>query len=180
MHRCLLTTSKTLYPVADTYVEETWPDDNHGAETHLDVGNVSGKENIVLIKFDLSQLPRNIVIHYAKLTMNEFGYAGEALPTSRIRLYRVLSGWNENTVTYNTKPEISDDILAEIPAEQLLGEHSFEITEDIQYLYKHQSENYGHALRPSYLGTDEEYWAEFESRESTDIASKLYVEYAPI
>jgi len=180
MHRCMLTTSTTIYPVADTYVEELWPNDNHGDESTFWAGNSSGYESIGLIKFDLSQLPRDIVIHYAKLKVTEWAYEDAALPTSRIRLYRVLSPWNENTVTYNTKPEISDDILAEIPAQELLGEHSFEITEDIQYLYKHQSENYGHALRPSYLGTDESYRAGFESREHDNTASKLYVEYAPL
>ncbi len=96
----------SLYPVADSYVNEyvgMGSDKNYGHLTTLEVGYyLTGdyyEHSYALIRFDLSSLPENAEIGKAvlKLYLNSGG-------GTELEVKRIVSPWDEYTVTWNNKP----------------------------------------------------------------------------
>jgi rhamnogalacturonan endolyase len=92
---------------ADTNVRETWPDENRGTSSVIEVRSISssvpGRQNISLLRFDLPLLGG---ISDAELTLQSVQQSG-----TDFLLYGLLEGaagedWDEYTVTYNTAPAI--------------------------------------------------------------------------
>jgi len=101
---------KTLYPVADAWVNFNGKDIKYGTDIRLKVGSEEcpGQEfpdrGRALIKFDLSAIPAGVVIESASLQLYlSSAYAGGAA-TNTISVHRVAGSWVETDVTWNNQP----------------------------------------------------------------------------
>jgi hypothetical protein len=100
-------TSDTFYPAADAYVSQVAPTANFGTETELDVKNLDDGEfpddRRSYVGFDLSTIPSDATIISA--TFQAHLYEAEGAKSVDIELRRVTSGWDEETVTWNNRPD---------------------------------------------------------------------------
>ena len=101
-----------LDPVEDTYVEAgTSAEKNFGSAAHLDFKASSGVEDsyyrITLLKFDVSAL-KDVEFSNAELMLNCTVIENENIPTA-LNVYKCFAyDWDENTVTFKTRPERED------------------------------------------------------------------------
>ena len=91
-------------PTMDTYINKQHPDSAYGDSVSLCLGNwhswLSGfHPHRILIKFDLSNLSRQTLLHQAKLRM--FCYSITESGTNDVEIYPAISDWSENS-TWNT------------------------------------------------------------------------------
>jgi hypothetical protein len=111
--------TKTLYPTDDTCIKQQLPNTIFGLDDNLIVRNKYGAfgepiyEDDILIKFDLSSLYGKKINHaelklfYFKWTENDPFASNNCVLT----IHRVTSSWNENTVTWNSKPTWNKAII---------------------------------------------------------------------
>ena len=129
----------SINPCADTYVSSSAPDDNYGSSQTLYIGT----NYKALLKFDLSQY-QSKQIAYAVLKIKTSG--GSNYADAVIELHRVLEDWNESDVTYNTLPNYSDVVAANITISGIGTWYEFDVTDEVQYLVDHPEENHGWIL----------------------------------
>lgn len=97
----------TFTPTQDAYISEFFSNQNFGGASALFVGLYQGVNDIYrsLLKFDISSIPTDSTIISAKLRLyifrNDF-----PLISKPIQVYRLLSDFNESTVTYANQPPI--------------------------------------------------------------------------
>lgn len=94
---------KTLNPTADSHVANEGPDKNWGRSWSLFVrGN--GTEILAFLMFDLSQIPSDAGVEWAKLRL----YASYVNIRALISVYHCPNNdWTEEGITYNNKPTFS-------------------------------------------------------------------------
>jgi len=103
-----------FHPVADSYVNEIYPDKNYGNESYVCATN---KSLIAYFKFDISSIPTDDYIDLAQLNLKvqslrsglfywEFFY-----PNSVNAYYTKNVEWNENDINWNNKPEFNQDVI---------------------------------------------------------------------
>ena len=138
----------TLYAVADNYVDSKYPQlGTYGYVPVLYVGNsydhvqdLWGSERIY-IRFDLSSLPRDVVIQNATLRLWQF-YA----PASQqeYEVHRVLGDWSEGTENWNNQPAW-DSVTTSTATAPDRTEVAVEwnITRNVQAWLSGQAKNYG-------------------------------------
>jgi hypothetical protein len=138
----------TLYAAADNYADSKYPQlGTYGYVSVLYVGNsydhvqdVWGSERIY-IRFDISSLPKGIVIQNATLRLWQF-YA----PASQqeYEVHRVLGDWKEGTENWNNQPACDNTTTSTAVApdrtEVAVG---WDITRDVQAWLSGQAKNYG-------------------------------------
>jgi hypothetical protein len=138
----------TLYPVADNYADSKYPQlGMYGHMSFLYVGNsydhvqdVWGSERIY-IRFDMSSLPRGIVIWNATLRLWQF-YA-PASP-QEYEVHRVLGDWKEGTENWNNQPSWdSTTTSTAVAPDRTEVAVEWDITKDVQAWLSGQAKNYG-------------------------------------
>jgi len=105
-----------------------------------------------LIEFNLDSLPKNLRIVSAKLKLYHYNAVlagGSTQPhksPNASTLFRITQNWDENTVTWNAQPPVSN---AGIAISGVSGTSNLEIdvTSDVQDMYLHSSSNYGWLLK---------------------------------
>ena len=100
--------SVTLNPSKDAHVDQSNPTVNYDTIDLQVRANISSNEKMSFIEFDISSLPGNIIIDTAKLRLKK---ATNPLLGKTLNIHRVTSTWNDTTITFNTVPTISSDIL---------------------------------------------------------------------
>jgi len=104
-------TTVTLYPVADAWVDWYYKSNNYGNDTKLIVGtNACGGEEFphrgrALLKFSLSSIPAGQVIESASLQLYIRDIDG-SIPYSSMMtsMHLLLGSWTETGVTYSNTP----------------------------------------------------------------------------
>ena len=88
--------ANTNFGISEEFIAFYWSRQGH---------NYEGRS---LIKFDLSSLPSGKTVTSAKLSLywDQLASAGQSGDNDS-KISRITSAWNENTVTWNTKPAIS-------------------------------------------------------------------------
>lgn len=172
-----------IEPSDDTTIHHNAPDTNDGDEPTLTVRNEegasSGWERDVLIHFDLSALPSNASIQYASLQLFYSDWRDNNPSGRALNLYRAITPWNEETVTWNTQPAYANQptTFASVPAAPGVW-MSWDITTDIQAFSNGSLSNHGWKI------TDENYWGSpdipivyYLSKENTDNVPLLIIGY---
>ena len=98
------TKTVTFAPVADAYVDASTPDTNDGAATQLKADG--GPVKISYLRFDVSGLPSGSTVTSAKLRL----YVSNETPDGP-GVRNINTGWEENTVTWNTRPSIDETAI---------------------------------------------------------------------
>lgn len=106
----------TIYPIEDTYIDSSHPDDNFVGDYSLDVhkslySSIPGDIKIGLLKFDLSKIPQDSIIISAKLRLKS-SIVGS--PTPHIAVHKYSNNdWDPATVTWDNFPKGSNEYLSE-------------------------------------------------------------------
>lgn len=138
-----------------------------------------------LIKFDLEQLPANIEIVKAELSLYHFEYnINQYQPMSNlsgsneVNVQRVTSNWVENEVTWNTQPTTTNQNQVILPESSTRNQDYIDI--DVTKLVNEMvlsGVNYGFMLK---LATEEYFRSMFfcsSENENSNMRPKLVIEY---
>ena len=164
----------TLHPSDDAYIRANQASFNYGSGDTIYISKTtSGYENYGLIRFNLSSIPSGSVIISAKLRLyaESVSYAVETL-----YIYRVTESWNEDSVTWDTKPSWDSTPSANITDITSTGWYEADVTEDIQAFVDGVYLNYGWILIPEGGDYDTVSVASKENSDSS-IRPQLIVEY---
>ncbi|MCA9933287.1 MAG: DNRLRE domain-containing protein [Anaerolineales bacterium] len=167
-----------LTPTADTWVGVAQPSTPHGAENTLITSSeiAAYQEAQALLDFDLSNLPENIQVISATLTLYSIPNLSlnETL-VADIYANAILSTWNEATTTWNTRP--SSYYLADSPTEyNVAGYTHANVTNIAQSWVDGSLAPYGILLRVDPASPSATY--SFWSRELSN-PPRLAIEYSP-
>lgn len=137
---------RSLSAVADTYVNQSAPDANYGAERQVSVGEdefLAQKRG--LFRFDLSDVPA-VPIASAYLRLSLFS---EATHEYDVGVYRVSAAWDEAAVTWNTKPgSVDTGSRAGVGSERGVY-YEWDVTSLVQGWLTGGVGNFGMELRPA-------------------------------
>lgn len=97
--------------VEDTWISEAYPADINGANPTLETGiTVSeGSSGYALVRFDVSSLPDSAEVIKLQLRFSGISSAGGHL--SKVTAHKVTSAWDEDNVSYSTKPTWDSTII---------------------------------------------------------------------
>lgn len=158
----LIRDTLTLYPTDDALITEEFPNTNYGfgnalnARNRFGGGGSSGWERDGLTKFDLSSLPPGVTIVSGTLNLYYYDcYQDSSDCTGRdLNCYRLISDWDESTVTWNTRPDTASNITSysTVPATHTWMD--WVVTSDVQAFSDGSETNYGwHVMDETYWGT---------------------------
>jgi len=68
------------------------------------IGGTPGWAFDSLVKFNISSIPKGAIINSAKISLFYYKYRDNNPEGRELNVYRVISVWDENTVTWNTQP----------------------------------------------------------------------------
>lgn len=143
-----------FYPTDDTFVDEWAPNNVWGASSGLRVRNTGNGpwECDSLVKFDITSIPPGTPIPSATLHLYYFAWQ-DSNPAGRpLRCRRVTRDWEEETVTWNTRPGWSSVITDAVPVPGSYGWMEWDVTEDVQAFVNGDEVDFGWVIR------DETYW----------------------
>ena len=136
----------SLGAVADTYVDQTLPDANYGDERQVLVGEDEfGYQRRGLFRFDLSDVPP-VTIASAHLRLSLFS---EDTHEYDVAVRRVSGAWDENAVTWNTKPWSVDTGIHAFVGGALGRYYEWDVTSLVQGWLTGGVGNLGLELRPA-------------------------------
>ena len=161
----------------DVTIDMHSPNNNQGSDVDLKLSNRYGTtsdwERDVLCKFDISSIPSGTQINSAILKIFYYQYL-DTNPTGRdLTLYRITSNWNEDSVTWNTRPNLAAEITDSyiVPSSPGIW-MEWDVTVDVQDFIDEVQENYGWQIM------DEEYWGG-SNIPTCKFHSKEYGNYIP-
>ena len=159
-------TTTSLEPVADSYVNDDEPDSNYGSDDKLYLGWNSGwGKYYPYIKFDLSSIPEGATIISAKLKLYVV-YTCGSIAGRTAKIYRVTEDWSESSITWNNKPGNAD---TETNSTEIPSVHNwieFDVTADVQGFVDNDYANYGWVINCSDCEADD--YLYFASREYSE------------
>lgn len=102
----VVSTTVTLFPEADAYVDESSPASNHDTATEWPLElKTNAQEHYPLWRFDTSAIPADATINSGELKV--FVNSGEGDSPIHIIVERITLDWNQATVTWNNRPPTS-------------------------------------------------------------------------
>jgi len=127
---------------ADTYIQSSYPDDNHGSDSPVYAGcyNDGSPSNYALFNFDISGIVGKAI---ANATLNLYLSGGSNYAGGEIRVYRILKDWDESTVTWNTRPNFNSTPIATITINGISQYVKLDVTDDLRYFADHPEEFHG-------------------------------------
>jgi hypothetical protein len=170
-----------LYPTDDTTIHQNSATTNGGLSETMTLRNEYGASygwsRDILIKFDLSPIGSDKTVNSAKLKLYYYKNKDNSPVNNTLCVYKIISDWEENSVTWNTKPQNESNCIAYCFVPALIENWiEWDVTSEIEKISKDESPNYGWRI------SDETYWGSynipityFYSKESTN-----YVPYLEI
>lgn len=123
----------------DATLREANPDDNYGDRDFLVTGTQIAGDSNGLLKFDLTSLPYPI----QKVTLKLYNVYGSGHDdTGLTKIYKVMSDWDEQNVTWNNQPIYDSNVQASQSITNTDGWVSIDIT-SLYKSWKTTSANYG-------------------------------------
>lgn len=138
----------------DAVIESVFPDQNFGSETYFSVfswtnGGVVNTAR-ALVRFDLSEIPSYTSIKSAQLVLYWSAYDNliEHTGENAFVVYRINQSWNENSVTWNSQPTITNldsmNVSKSISSNQT---YTVDVTNMVQDMIANPVTNYGFMLK---------------------------------
>lgn len=138
------------YAVYDAYVTSSSPKDNYGMTTYMQVNSTS----TALIYIDMYNLPQGATVTSAYLYLPFYHTNAAQSSYTSVNAYRVLSSWDETSVTYATMPTLrtsySDNsyfVASSSNSVSSPGETSFYIKSEVVDWLANPSSNFGLAFK---------------------------------
>jgi hypothetical protein len=155
---------------SDCYVSENNPESAYGKEVVLNVRSYTdGKQRFnhrSYIHFDINKLPINVKVISAILWLYK-NPEGANPGIRNILAFKVVDSWNENTLNWNNKPDVSNDPTAYTIVGGSLEWYKWDITEDVKAWYGGITPNYGTMLRDEFENSEIDYASVFLSSEAS-------------
>lgn len=156
-----LTQSADLPAIQDTFTDATAPATNFGSVGTMRVQKVGTR--VALIRFDLSAAAEGAIEQTAllRLKVDAVNRGG------RIVVRRVLSGWEEGTVTFNTPVIISPEVVAtyDVKPEDAGQVISLDVSAAAAEWSRAPDKNFGLAIAAAEFGGRGRPYLSFASRE---------------
>ena len=154
--------TQTFYPTDDASVKQYEPNTNYGT-SYLVVrnkyggGGYPGYEDDLLIKFDISDISAGAIITSATLNLYYNNWLSNNPAGRTLTMYKVTDDWDEDTVTWNTRPSYDSEMTssAVVPGSPGIW-MEWDVTSDVQDFVNGQQTNYGWQIM------DETYWGTFD------------------
>ncbi|MDN7240740.1 Ig-like domain-containing protein [Planococcus sp. N028] len=183
------------YPLYQAFVSESSPMENFSAEQKLNVGIDDSKQNVSLLKFGntLPDLEGGLIYH-AALHMYEIdnydrsGYMNSPYIDRTYSIHKVLTDWGGDSVTWETRPQISDAYAVETEKiKQDGGFYRWDVTKMVKEWYQFPNADYGLAVKgkeevPESLRsfyTSKGYSNKSYNQNELDYAPRLIIDYSP-
>jgi hypothetical protein len=146
--RTIAENTLVLEPTDDTTILENYPDDTDGASESVTLRSLSAWEWDGLLKFDLSSLPSNATVQYASLQMYYYKNWDGNPSGHQVDLFRITSNWNEETVTWGTRPSFVTEPSSSAVMPGSIGNWvSWNVTDDVQLFHDQGTPNYGWRMK---------------------------------
>ncbi len=150
--------TKIFYPTDDTYIANYNIFEINGDLDILATRNRYGEgsdiwECDILIRFDISSIPRSTSIISASLNLYYAG-GGDSSPEGRpLTVYKILNDWDEMTVNFNSKLLVTSSLSSvENVPNSIDVWMSWDVTKDVQHDVNATEDNFGWKIM------DETYW----------------------
>ncbi|MGI9204362.1 MAG: DNRLRE domain-containing protein, partial [Woeseiaceae bacterium] len=141
-------------PIADTWLKEAAPNENHGSDKELSAKNKPTDNFRVLYQFDLSSIPANANITRAELRLR---VTGEDDSGQQVNIHRVTDSWTENTANWtNTGNDFDPTISASFIPDDT-GWVRVDISNLVQSWVCGESSNHGFMLIPTSADKESKY-----------------------
>ncbi|MBD3399975.1 MAG: DNRLRE domain-containing protein [Candidatus Coatesbacteria bacterium] len=157
----------------DTYVYRATPDDNYGNEAGMYVSSTTQCEDVTLLAFDLSALPAGGAVRSAWLEL----YLTTVNEPAPVLLELVSEPWDEETVTWNTRPAYDDTFQAAADPQADSWWDPVEVTDFVAAWYEGDQPNYGFAVYLEPTGSAGLIYA--YSSQRTENQPRLTIEFSP-
>ena len=172
------TVDATFNSIADTYADESKPNNNHGTGTVMIVRSwQSTKDQRSFVEFDVSSIPSGSTVNTATLTL-----CATKVPNSTrtIDLHRITASWVETTLTWNNQPGVAGSVTDSATTPGSPACMTWDVATDVQ-LWVDGTANEGWRAKDSVEGQGTKYIAEFATRENGTPANRpiLDVNYTP-
>jgi len=160
-HHIIITSEPESYVVTlqpgpegiDTQIYDASPDQNYGTLVSLWASTYNGStDRRSLIQFDLSSIPSNATVTSSTLSLYGEATVFEGDPLgdiSNVSLYKILSPWNEGSVTWNNQPTTDASPLYTRTIYEAGHDewHTFTITSLVDSWIRRTVPNYGLELK---------------------------------
>lgn len=153
----------TIYPVMDTYIDSSLPKHSFYNKDFYFLGYFKRSTIYrVLMKFEISGIPKNAVIK--KATLKLYCSRNDDLEQDNIfEIQTILEPWQSFTASYENQPRYEDKNSIRMKAEFSLCESIYtDVTDLVKKWYEHPETNYGILIRAE-NETDEESLLAFSS-----------------
>jgi flagellar hook assembly protein FlgD len=181
--------SLNLTPVADAMVRENVPDHNYGAWNDMTIGKAWNQGSYFsnaysYIKFNLSALNSQSIIHSARLEVYQYVRSSNASGNYLVNVRRASSNWQEMGITWNNKPGFtgaSSSFWADGYSGQWFNppkKYTVDVTSHVRE-WTNGSPNYGFALSMA-SGNAGGFWCSKNYNNATCFASsqpRLIIDY---
>lgn len=144
---CLGTTGKYFFADKDVLVMKKFPTTNFSGDYELRWSNDVTSREHTLIHFDFSEIPVDSTVIGAILSFVYETEAGHPGTGRWLELYRLLGGWVEDEVTWNTKPAYHTVTTNVAMMPYQMQRFEFDVVEDVKKMVAETWTNYGWALQ---------------------------------
>jgi len=174
----------TFYPNKDTHIRHVYPNTNYGSFNELVTRNEYGGGGSpgygidTLIEFDISEIPPGTTIITASLNLY-YSRLSENNPAGRtLTLHKITSDWDEDVVTWNTKPSYNAEVSSSADVPSSTGQWmTWDVISDVQDFVDDLENNYGWELIDgNYWGSGDIPVAYFRSTEGGDNIPYIEIE----
>lgn len=137
-----LAATYTANPTVDTFISQNNPNSSYDNSQLLLLQHIPNQnlDSKILVKFDISQIPKCSTINFAKIELWENGGMGTAIP-AMLDGARITSNW-DGAVTWNTKPTV-DGPSTGIQDMHAIGYKQWQVTDHVQKWLDGKYPNYG-------------------------------------
>jgi len=163
-----------FYPTDDAMIDEYAPNWNTGDKTYMTIRNTGNGpwEKSGVLRFDISSIPPGTPIPSATLNLYYYSW-GDNYPGGRpLRCRRITSDWDEDSVTWNTRPTWASEITDQVNEPGSYQWMEWDVTDDVQAFVNGDEVDFGWVIR------DETYWGG-ANIPRTSFHSKEYNELIP-
>ena len=139
----------------DAMVISLTPETNYGSSTGLVAkAMLNGSQLEVaraFIQFNLSSIPQSAVIQSAKLDLyyDPTSPIGGHVGDNQVFIRRIISNWDENTITYNNQPQTTESHRVYLPMASSSHQDytAIAVTQLVQDMVNNPSTSFGFAIR---------------------------------
>jgi hypothetical protein len=152
-----------LNPTDDAMIMFRSPETNYGANPEMQVENRRGYqqppdywEKDALVRFDLAAIPVGSHVVSADLCLYYYLWQDNDPEGRSLTCYRITSGWDEETVTWTTRPTWTTQVTSSSVVPAVYGWMHWDVTSDVQAMVAQGVPNFGWAIM------DEVPWGYFD------------------